>query len=173
MPFLPIFLMEEYIVKKFLAFSVLFCCLFLYRAEATTVSFLVIETGLEEDSPSRQHSGLWESGLLDEFFNAGFIVSNAPILRLDRKPSVDLPNVLLGEVENAIEGGADFFIYAMLDYNSQLQHPDNISLRMFRINPIRKIHEQNYSVRASSSLQEDFDNIKIIARGLVPHLNAR
>ena len=77
--------------KKCLMTVVFLCVFFLFRVEAATVSFLVIETGLTDEAGSRQHSGLWESGLLDVFFESGHIVSNAPILRLLSKPSGDFP----------------------------------------------------------------------------------
>jgi len=159
--------------NRYLALAAFLCIVFIMRIEAATVSFLVIETGLEPETSIRSHSGLWESGLLDEFFNAGHIVSNAPILRIYDKPDNDIPEEALSELNGAIEGGADFFILALLDYESRLQVPDRVSLKMFRIGPIKKIYDQQFVSRRPNSTREEFDSIKLIARGLVPHLNNR
>ena len=160
-------------VKKCLITAVLLCSLVIFRIEAATVSFLVIETGLTEEAAIRQHSGLWESGLLDVFFEAGHIVSNAPIMRISGKPTGDIPNEASSDLDDAIEGGADYFVIAVLDYENTVQAPGNISLRVFTVNPNRKIYEQQYKGRLEKTPREDFENIKEIARGLVPRINNR
>ena len=53
--------------------------------------------------------GLWESGLMDVFFEAGHIVSNAPALRLDRKPAEAFPEAARPELNEAIAGGGGVF----------------------------------------------------------------
>jgi hypothetical protein len=164
---------EEYMAKKGFLFGLLLCAFPAFQTGAATVSFLVIETGLGEDSAASRHSLLWESGLLDVFFDAGHIVSNAPVLRLARKPAKDFPDEAQAEFDQALEGGAEFFILALLDYADEEQRPENISLRLYRINPRRKIYEQRYSDKTSRSLQEEFDSLKKAARELVPHLNDR
>ena len=55
-----------------------------FPAFASLVSFMVVETGLSEDISSTQHGSVWEGGLMDAFFDAGFIVTNSPATRVDR-----------------------------------------------------------------------------------------
>ncbi|GHV94760.1 hypothetical protein AGMMS50293_10800 [Spirochaetia bacterium] len=141
---------------------------------AATVSFMVVETGLPVEAGANQYSGLWESGLLDVFFEAGHIVSNAPVLRLYEKSMEEFPEEAREELNGAVEGGAEYFILAMLDYDAaNLQKPRNISLRLFRTNPYKKLYEQQYADQASRTLKDEYDNLKKVARGLVSHLNDR
>ncbi|MCL2066003.1 MAG: hypothetical protein FWG99_00865 [Treponema sp.] len=148
--------------------------LLVFNAAAATVSFLVIETGLEAEEELRQHSDLWESGLLDVFFDSGHIVSNAPILRIYSKSAGDFPNEARPDFNDAIEGGVEYFITATLDYEAAQTLPANVAVRIFRVSPYRKIHEQQYrSLGQTSTVQEEYDSIKAIVRGIVPHVNNR
>ena len=156
-------------MKKCLFFQVLFGVIFAININAATVSFLVIETGLPPETGINQHSVLWENGLLDVFFEAGHIVSNAPIKRLNSKPMEEFPREAMGDLNDAREGGAEFFILALLEYNG-VQAPDKISLRMFKLNPYKKIFEQQHNGKRSNSTREEYDGLTAIIRGLVPHL---
>jgi hypothetical protein len=140
--------------------------------QAATVSFLVVETGLPVESQAQQYSGLWESGLLDVFFESGHIVSNAPVLRLSEKVSGDFPDAVKNDFNEAVEGGAEYFIIAFLDYDvSENPKPQNVLLRIFRINPFKKIYEQQYTDKTSRNIADAFENLKKFIRGVVPHLN--
>jgi hypothetical protein len=83
---------------------------------AATVSFLVVETGLYEESERPQSSILWENGMMDVFFDAGHIVSNAPIMRIPEKTAEKLPEPVRVEFDQARNGGADYFIVVLLEY---------------------------------------------------------
>ena len=164
--------MEEYMAKRSLLALVFVGVFLVARVEAANVSFLVIETGLPLEAEINHHSELWESGLLDVFFEAGHIVTNAPVLRLETKPSQEFPDEAEHDLEEAIEGGAEYFVIALLDYKDT-QTPQTISLKLFGINPHRKIFEQEYAGRVFSSTKEEYDNLKIVVRELVPQLNGR
>jgi hypothetical protein len=158
--------------KKFLAAAIL-SVFFVSGIEAANVSFLVVESGLSLEAKSNQHSELWESGLLDVFFEAGHIVSNAPILRLEGKPAGEFPQEARDEMDEAIMGGAEYFIVALLDYDAAVQIPQNISLQLFRLNPYKKIIEQQHTGKAFNTTREEYEDLKVAVRGLVPHLNDR
>jgi hypothetical protein len=163
---------------KRLWLGLVLCGLWGARAEAATVSFMVIETGLPPEAGTSAHSGLWESGLMDVFFEAGHIVSNAPVLRLDRKPEEAFPAAARPELSEAIEGGAEFFILAMLDYDApaaaNIQKPRRISLRLFKTSPHTLLHEQQYTDTESAGGPDiEYDRLKRAARTLIPHLNGR
>lgn len=154
------------------------CLLFLAASlQAATVSFLVIETGLPAETESSLHSSLWESGLLDVFFEAGHIVSNAPIMRLSRKPAKVFPDEAKADLDEALEGGAEYFILALLDYaapaQTDIQKPTNINLRLFKTKPYKLIYEQQYADKSSQTLNDEFTSLKQAVRGLIPHLNDR
>jgi hypothetical protein len=162
--------------KKGFFLTLVFGIFFMLPLEAATVSFLVIETGLSEGAGASQHSGLWESGLLDVFFEAGHIVSNAPIMRLSKKPAKIFPDEAIENLHEALEGGVDFFIIALLDYapnDTVIQKPEKISLRLFNAVSQKLIYEQQYTDKTSKNPGEEFNSLKQAVKGLVPHLNDR
>jgi|TergutMp193P3_1026864.scaffolds.fasta_scaffold26717_3 hypothetical protein len=137
---------------------------------AAMVSFVVIETGLPDGAGKNQYSERWESSLMDVFFEAGHIVSNAPILRLNSKPSVGIEVIAEKDIEEAAEGGSDYFIIALLDFTSVSQPPGTVSLLLFRIAPYAKLFERNIPGRSYSSVREESETLRNIVMGLVPHL---
>jgi hypothetical protein len=141
---------------------------------AATVSFLVIETGLPMEAAANEHSGLWESGLLDVFFEAGHIVSNAPILRLDKKPVKPFPEEFEDEFNEAAAGGAEYFILAELDYavkaDGSAGKPENVLLKVFNADTAKLVYEKNYTDKSSRNAKDEFNNVKKAVRGLVPRI---
>jgi hypothetical protein len=145
---------------------------------AYTVSFVVIETGPVQDRAVPGSAGLWENGLMDVFFNAGHIVSNALTLRIDREIFKDFPDEVQGDFDEARQGGVDFFIMALLDYRvsgevpvspGTVTGPRQVSLKVFRVNPYKKVYEQGYS----GPIQDELTQAKNAARSILPHLRDR
>jgi hypothetical protein len=163
---------------KKVAIITIFAVLLAVSAQGATVSFLVIETGLREETPIFESSKIWENALMDVFFDTGHIVSNAPILRLssnDRPEGLPLEaREALGE---ALDGGADFFILAMLDYQNppkvlgEEPQPQGISIRLFRTNPFKFVYAQDYSVQAKVTAKDEFINAMSAARTIIARLN--
>jgi hypothetical protein len=146
-------------------------------AQGATVSFMVIETGIREEIPVPDSSRLWEYALLDVFFDTGHIVSNAPILRIAAKPEKSLPDEARAPLDEALEGGADFFVVAVLDYQNPPQggaadlQPRNISLRLFKTAPYRFLYSQDYSAPDLRIAGKDaISNAMNVARALASHL---
>jgi hypothetical protein len=145
---------------------------------AATVSFLVIETGLREtpgtSETPRGYSALWEDSLLDVFFEAGHIVSNAPVMRLSRFPVEDFPEEALADLTEATEGGAEFFILAQLDYLSVQTNtepvPQNIALRVYRTRPYAMVHEERLNGLGASTAKDESARAKQIVSRLIPHI---
>lgn len=141
---------------------------------ASTVSFLVIETGLGEESPANESSTLWETALMDVFFDTGHIVSNAPVLRLPEKPAQEFPEEARVDFNEALSGGAEFFIIALLDYQGtspgERPKPRNVSLRIFRIRPYQVLFKQDYSGGVTVSAEEELAGAKSVARTITGHL---
>ena len=141
--------------------------------EAAMISFLVVETGLPHEGGRNQHSTQWENMLLDVFFEEGHIVSNSPVVRLDSKPAGEIQAAVESDVEEARNGGADYFIIAQLDYTPDYQTPGEVSFVLFTLTPYKKIYEKRITGKTYRSAREETDDLKIIVRGLVPHLNAQ
>jgi hypothetical protein len=162
--------------KRFLGVLCL-AVLFGMPLPASTVSFLVIETGLREESPAIESSSLWEGALMDVFFDTGHIVSNAPVLRLPKKPAQEFPDEARSDFNEALSGGAEFFVIALLDYQGapegDVPKPQSISLRLFRIRPYQFLFKQDYSGGRKVPIDEEFTNAKNAARTIITHLQDR
>jgi hypothetical protein len=137
-----------------------------FSVGASMVSFYVIETGLNDESGARQ-SELWETAFMDVFFDAGYIVSNAPVLRLENRPSNILQVVDFNEART---GGIDYMLIVLLDYKNDIPVPGEVSFYVYRVIKREKIIEKNISIRQSKSAHEEYDNMKSIARGFVPYI---
>jgi hypothetical protein len=128
-------------------FSILafFALIVTVSAQGATVSFMVIETGLMGETPAIESSRLWEDALLDVFFDTGHIVSNTPIVRISEKPQKNLPDEARISLNEAVEGGAEFFVIAVLDYQNPPGKPRSVSLRVFKTGPYRFLYSQEYT----------------------------
>jgi hypothetical protein len=148
----------------------------LIPVSAHTVSFVVVETGLPPEQGATSYSNFWESGLLDAFFDAGHIVSNGPVLRLDAPSEKRFPDEAAQSLNEANEGGADYFILALLDYQSTgtsraaALKPGQISLRVFKTTPFRFIREEKFTGTKAAQAGEDFISTKQAAMKLLPYL---
>ncbi|MDR2393142.1 MAG: hypothetical protein LBD93_03150 [Treponema sp.] len=147
---------------------------FLVPLSGATITFLVIETGLPVNRPVQEFSRLWESTLMDVFFDAGHIVSNAPIMQLKAISKGVFPDEAQGELKVAIAGGSDFFILALLEYQDMTegapQRPQLISLKLFSTKPYRCVVEQQYQKAISISGAEELREVKKAARTFLVHL---
>jgi hypothetical protein len=146
-------------------------------AQGATVSFMVFETGLVEETPVIESSRLWEDALLDVFFDTGHIVSNTPILRISEKPQKNLPDEARISLGEAAEGGVEFFIVAVLDYQNPpgaklfLSKPRSVSLRLFKTEPYRFLYSKEYtSTEIYITDSAEMANAMIAARGIAAHL---
>jgi len=158
-------------IKRFAMLIVAFFIVF--GVEASMISFLVIETGVPQEGRTLQHSLLWENTLLDVFFNAGHIVSNAPIQRLEAKPSADFLQSSALEMEReAIDGGVDYIVLAQLDYFSD-SAPAEISFLIYRVRGRVKVLERRITGKSYRSTGDELDDMKIIIGELVPYFNNR
>jgi len=133
---------------------------------ATMVSFYVIETGLNDESDVRQ-SELWETAFMDVFFDAGYIVSNAPILRLEKKPS-DILQIV--DIKEARISGIDYMLIVLLEYNMDMLVADEISFYVYKVVKQEKIIERKILPKKSRLARDEYDNMKSIARGFVPYI---
>jgi hypothetical protein len=141
---------------------------------AVTVSFLVVETGLRENLGTSGYSALWEDSLLDVFFEAGHIVSNAPVKRLSRVPAADFPEEALADLSEATNGGAEYFILAHLDYPAFQTETEpaliNISLRIYRTRPYELVYEERFASPGATAAKDESARAKQIVRRLIPHI---
>jgi hypothetical protein len=156
---------------------------------AANLNFVVVETGAPGDSSGEVTNGtfsassLWEDSFLDVFFEAGHIISNAPVLRMDKlgndfpgqeNPHKAFPQELNVELEDAEAGGADFFILALLAYPpgsaDRKTKPERVSLRVYKTRPFGLVYEGNSALAPAQRQEDEGERAKRLIRGLIPHL---
>ena len=155
--------------KNLLITLVLFFMLNL-NADASMVSFFVLETGVADNLVNNEHSMNWESAFMDVFFDAGHIVSNASSLRMRTRPE-DIENTASFEIEDARRGGVDFLFIIQIDYNADSPTPENIIIYLYKMIPFTKITERAMTARTYRSSREELDDYKSIVRGFIPLIN--
>ena len=150
-------------MKKNIVLGLLFCIFAVFPLNAANVSFLVMETGIQQGSPSVRYSTLWENGLMEVFFEFGHIVSNAPMMQLFERPKDIFPAEAERDYKDAKEGGIDFFIIAIINYpttRANAVKPQNVILRLFNTKSENLLHEKTYSDTKSKTPKEEYDFIK-------------
>jgi len=148
--------------------AVVFFLFLSFAAGASMISFCVVETGVPLDVNERRQSLFWENAFMDVFFDAGYIISNAPILRLEGIPSGEI----IGEFDlmDFRRAGIDFIIIARLDYNADLALSD-VSFFIYKVTPENKIHERQLDKQPSRNERDEYTFMKTTARGLIRYID--
>jgi hypothetical protein len=155
---------------KKISLMLIFACLGFASLGAATVSVLVVEAGLPPGSSTTPSASVWESGMMDVFFDAGHIVSNAPILQID-EISGSLPPEAGHDFDQARLGGADFFVLVLLDYSgTDFEQPKEVFIRIFRVSSGELLCEMPATARARNNTDDVFFDVKQNAGRLVPQL---
>jgi len=139
--------------------------LLVFSVNATTVSFYVFEAGKNEEADTKM-SELWETAFMDVFFDAGYIISNAPIMRLEKSPS-NILQVL--DFKEASVCGIDYMLVVLLDYKVGLPSPEEVSFYVYKVTKKEKVFESKIRQK-QVPLKDDYNNMKSIARGFVPYI---
>ena len=156
---------------KVLLFTLIFGLFICFSAWGSMVSFYIVEAGLDENNENARQGIVWENAFLDVFFEAGHIVSNAPILRMRTIPQGDLLRTVAYDVLDDRGGGIEFVIIALLDYGNNAMTPRNVVFYVYNAMTREKVLEREIQGRAYRNSREEFDDIKSMARGLVPYVN--
>jgi hypothetical protein len=149
--------------KKNLIFTLIFCAFTLPPLFGATVSCLVIETG-PPGGAKNQYSAMWENNLMDVFFDTGHIVSNARMIRLDRKPAENFPGAAEKDYQDAKANGMDYFLIALVEQNQ------NVSLRLFNTKSQELIKEQVYAYSVPKNAREENEKIKSAISLIAAHI---
>jgi hypothetical protein len=148
-----------------LVFALAFFPVFPVLAE--NVSVMVIESGAGAVAGAG-NADFWENGMMEVLFDAGHIVSNARSMRIARFPDDEFPNEALRDFQEAAEGGAEYFVLALLEYgNSETDayvQPESISLRIYKINPYAFLFEKKLVGKPSLAKTGAKKPEKIVAR---------
>ena len=139
---------------------------------ASMVSFLIIEEGVSQSAPAGDISFLWEGGLMGAFFDAGFIVSNSPVLRVNKISNGELPEEAMSEFQFAATGGAEYFVLAVMEHqnlNGRIR-PVEVKIKIFSTNSQTLIFEQGFPTGRGSNSSEEFALAQQAARVVAAHL---
>ena len=142
---------------KFLGCIAVLLVVMIFPASAAMVSFLIVETGLNDGVPRTEYGDLWEDALMASFFDSGHIVTNSPILRMEQNPGRDLTGIIKDDFEEATRGGAEYYVLCFLDYQVQGRRaaPVDITIRTYRTNTLELISESSFPVGRARSLNEE------------------
>ena len=160
--------MEESMKYKHLA-AMAVLLLFSFPVSASMVSFLVVETGLNEEAEFMPYTGLWEGGLMDAFFDAGFIVTNSPAARMEKKPARDISGLVEDDYIDAVNGGAEYFILCFLEYQYRGGefNPIGLALKLYKTDSKKLIYERNFPAGSGIDLDDEYKIAQNAGRAII------
>ncbi|MCL1815468.1 MAG: hypothetical protein FWG27_06595 [Treponema sp.] len=154
--------------KRF--FALILACVGFLSLEAATVSVQVVETGLPFGSGCSSSAMIWESGMMDAFFDAGHIVSNAPCQQIEKTASL-LPPELNGDFDEARIGGADYYVLILINYsNGSPEHPKDVFVRVFKVSTGEILYETSEAAKVWRNIDDEFLDAKKTAGNVIPRL---
>jgi hypothetical protein len=112
---------------------------------------------------------------MDELFDLGHIVTNAPMLRLARADSGGSIDEGLLDLDEALAGGVEYYILAVLHYEIAAQddpaacRPRSIALRFVQLATRRVLYEVQYTGNPQASPAETRRQAKDAVRALLSH----
>jgi hypothetical protein len=133
---------------------------------------------------------VWETGLLDVFFEEGHIVTNAQAFALKTAPGEALPGEIKSYIAEAEEAGIDYFVLAYLNYATAADaattgantgrsfdpsKPVGIEFNLFNINPARHTSKRTWTQtidlrRENYSAKDERAGARRAARSVIAHL---
>ena len=160
--------------RRFLVTALLFVLL-TFSASASMVSFLVVETGLNEGiSGPQSTSRIWEEGLMAFFFDAGHIVTNNPILRMDKQAPTEIHgSIVENDFNDAVMGGAEYIVLGFLEYAIQGNRaiPTKMNIRVYSTVPEELVYEQIFPVGRNSA--EESQIVRNAGRTIISYIKER
>jgi hypothetical protein len=146
-----------------------------FSALASTVSFLVVETGLNDGiSGPQSTSRLWEEGLMAFFFDAGHIVTNNPILRMDKQIPTEIRGTIVeSDFNEAVMGGAEYIVLGFLEYETQGSRAvaTKMNIKIYTTVPEELVYEQIFPVGRTST--EENQIVRNAGRTIIPYIKER
>jgi len=151
-------------------FLIIFSLFISVNAGASTIAINIVETGTPESRSLYEYTELWEDAFMDVFFESGFIISNAPVMRFETKPVIGIFEYLFYDAAEINRWGVDYIFITQLDYTGTLRQPSEITFIIYRVKTKEIILERKIEGRTYRSTREGYDDIKSIVRGLVPFI---
>jgi hypothetical protein len=131
---------------------------------AQGVSLQVMETGRESE-----YSRLWENSLMNAFFEAGFIVSNLPAMRVEN-PVPEMSGAAPVWLEDAQDAGMAYAVLLVLEYQGGNARP-HVRARVYRTRDGALLGERDFgnpgAEGAFAASREENARAASAARGLI------
>ena len=158
---------------KKLGFFVILACVGFMSLGAATVSVVVVEAGLPSEKGCTPSAAIWESGMMDVFYDAGHIVFNSPCFQITGV-SGSLPEEVNNDFNEARTGGADFFVLVILNHsNDKPENYKEVIIRVFRVSTGALLHETSVNGRIWGSRDDEFLAAKQNAGRLIPRFSLK
>jgi len=142
--------------------------LLVFPASASMVSFLVVETGLNGEA-NTQYGSLWEGGLMAAFFDAGHIVTNCPIARMEKRPEKDISGNIGNDFFEAAINGAEYFVLCYLEFRDA-SVPNAIAVKIYNIHAEKLIFERSFPAGTGKGLSEEYQIAQNTGRVIVSNI---
>jgi hypothetical protein len=85
-------------------------------------------------------------------------------------PENDLLHLVAFHPVDAMIMGIDYILITVLDFNGETQFPEVITFYIYSVDSGERIFERQIPGRSYRSSREEFEDLKAIARGIVPHI---
>jgi hypothetical protein len=153
----------------------IFLCLLAVPSHASMVSVLIMETGLQQESVVKDYSTLWEDGIMGVLFDAGHIVTNGQIIRVSTNQLKEFPDEAQADFHEASEGGAAYFVLALLEYTSQdgTFKPAGVSLKLYSTVPRKLVYQQSFPAGQAADIKEEHTRAREAAGVLISYIKDR
>ena len=159
-------------MNKRLGIFLMIFILFTLPVSASMVSILLVETGIPQETQSGRYSSLWEGGIMNAFFDAGHIVTNGPIARMEKVPTAELNGPIEDDFYEAIYSGADYFVVGFLEFQAQGNRavPKNIWLRIYSTDSGKMLYQSDFPAGSGRNLDEEYRIAQNAGRVIVSKL---
>jgi hypothetical protein len=109
------------------------------------------------------------------FFDAGHIVTNNPIARIDKMPSQGFLGQFEIDFNDAVNGGADYFVLGFLEYQQQGRRgvPIGMILKLYTTDSQTLIFEQHFPAGSGRNNNEEYQLALNAGRAMTSHLQGR
>lgn len=136
------------------------------------------DTKVLEDYPAIEHSVLWETGIMNAFFDGGYIVSSMPVTR---SAQTGMQASLLQEAQTA---GVEVLVCLYLEYDvcspdGEIRGPAAlrpVALSWEVFHPARSVQSggvQSWTIQPARNDKEDVRQAEVLGRKIISGLNGR
>ena len=172
--------------KKHCVLLLLLSVIFVTGVHAQLVSIQVVDildadlcdTKALEDYPAIEHSVLWETGIMNAFFDGGYIISSMPVARSAQA------GISASRLDEAQTAGVEVLVCLYLEYDvcspdGEIRGPAAlrpVALSWEVFHPARSVQGggvQSWTVQLARNEKEDVRQAEALGRKIISGLNGR